>query len=63
MLLFVSIYIIFKFYELFYIWCWVSIIKLRYIVSILNDYDVLVFVNKIRNGSKCILVKNKIKCI
>lgn len=39
------------------------LLNLRYIVSILNDYDVLVFVNKIRNGSKCILVKNKIKCI
>lgn len=36
--------------------------KLRHTVSILNDYDVPVFVNKTRNGSKRTLVKNKTKC-
>lgn len=35
--------------------------KLRHTVSILNDYDVPVFVNKTRNGSKRTLVKNKTK--
>lgn len=36
--------------------------NLRHTVSILNDYDVPVFVNKTRNGSKRTLVKNKTKC-
>lgn len=35
---------------------------LRHTVSILNDYDVPVFVNKTRNGSNRTLAKNKTKC-
>lgn len=36
--------------------------NLRHTVSILNDYDVPVFVNKTRNGSNRTLAKNKTKC-
>lgn len=35
--------------------------NLRHTVSILNDYDVPVFVNKTRNGSNRTLAKNKKK--